>query len=162
MESSVLTEVCKCGGSRTKCVLTVSTLPWNLFDLCFELNSCLPHHLSRSGKPRQEGLKVNVSLVITRQTVLFQTKERRRFTRPSTRAGQQGEEVCRAVRPGGAASAGRQTMARCAGGVGVPAEDVRAGRGPRLPADAAGGPALQPTPAAHPAETPQASRIYGT
>lgn len=162
MESNVLREAYRCGGSRTTCVLTVSTLPWNLFGLCFELNSCLPRHLSRSGKPRQEGLKVNVSLVITRQTVLFQTKERRRFTRPSTRAGQRGEEVCRAVRPGGAASAGRRTMARCAGGVGVPAEDVRAGRGPRQPADAAGGPALQPTPAAHPAETPQACRISGT
>lgn len=45
----------KCGGSQTKCVLTVNTLPWNLFDLCFEPNSCLPRHLSEVRKaPRRK------------------------------------------------------------------------------------------------------------
>lgn len=65
---------------------------------------------------------MNVSPMITRQTVLFQTKERRRC--PSTWAGQRGEEVCRAVRPGGAASDGGEQW-RAVPGVGVPAGDVR-------------------------------------
>lgn len=65
---------------------------------------------------------MNVSPVITRQTVLFQTKERRRC--PSTWAGQRGEEVCRAVRPGGAPLTAANNGALCRG-VGVPAGDVR-------------------------------------
>lgn len=38
-------------------MLTVNVLPWNLLDLCFEPNSCLPCHLSEVRKAPQRKIE---------------------------------------------------------------------------------------------------------
>lgn len=72
-------EMFKRGGSRTKWILTVRAESWNLFYLCLnQIPICCTTFRDQESHG-EERSKVNLSPVITLQTVLFQTKENTSF-----------------------------------------------------------------------------------
>lgn len=72
-------EMFRRGGSRTKCILTVKVESWNLFYLCLNQISICSTTFRDQESHGEERSKVNLSPVITLQTVLFQTKENTSF-----------------------------------------------------------------------------------
>lgn len=72
-------EMFRRGGSRTKCILTVKVESWNLFYLCLNQIPICSTTFRDQESHGEERSKVNLSPVITLQTVLFQTKENTSF-----------------------------------------------------------------------------------